>query len=430
MKIRLIYPRFQRFLEAYPDVAAIPSIGGLWKYRMPPALGTQVLAAMMPDDVEWAITDENVEEIDYDEELDCVGISFFTPQASAAYEVGDRFRERGVPVLMGGMHPSIMPDDARPHCDSICLGEVEALWGDILEDLRSGRLAPTYGPRMPNAAQWVRPMRGLFDDRGDGYDWKPSLVQVARGCPRPCLYCNLPILQGDALRFRPIDDVIDELRGLEGRDIYITDDVIMFRARTIERYTTELFERIADLDVHMFMTSSLVFNARPSFLDALARGHTRANYVTLGFDPLSRGVYEGNAQMIEATRRQVDAMQERGIRFHAAFGVGFDDDDAGVFDRILRFCQDAEILTAEFFIATPFPNTPLFHQLSREGRLLHREWRRYNGGHVVFQPKRMSPEQLRDGFLQLWTEHYRDAEVQRVLSPFDHVARAPDLPRA
>ncbi len=138
MKIRLIYPRFERFLEAYPHLASIPTIGGLWKYRMPPALGTQILAAMMPDDVEWGITDQNVTEVDLDEDVDLVGISFFTPQASAAYALGDAFRARGVRVLMGGMHPSIVPQDARRHCDSLCLGEVEALWPEILADLRRG----------------------------------------------------------------------------------------------------------------------------------------------------------------------------------------------------------------------------------------------------------------------------------------------------
>jgi radical SAM superfamily enzyme YgiQ (UPF0313 family) len=459
MKILLVYPRFERFLEAYPNLAAIPTIGGLWRYRMPPALGTQILAAMMPSDVEWTIVDENVQAIDYDQEVDCVGISFFTPQAESAYAVGDRFRARGVPVLMGGMHPSIIPDDAAPHCDSICLGEVEALWPEILADLRAGGLKPRYGPRTPTASEWVRPVRGLFDDpgsslrdgrptpaavrgcrdavtqrsdqadRGGGYDWKPTLLQIARGCPRPCLYCNLPALQGSALRFRPIDDVVDEVRGMQGRDIYVTEDVIMFRARSIEQYTIELFERFAELDVHLFLTSSLVFNTRPAFLDALAAGHTRCNYITLGFDPISRGIYSGDQRMIDKTRQQIDAMQERGIRFHAAFGVGFDEDDPGVFERILRFCRQSGIVTAEFFIATPFPNTPLWHQLSREGRIHHRRWGSYNGGHVVFTPKQMTPEELIAGFLHMWTEHYTGIDVQEVLAPFDHVARAPGVPR-
>lgn len=429
MKIRLIYPRFERFLSAYPDLSAIPTIGGLWKYRMPPALGTQILAAMMPADVEWGITDANTTEVDYDEPVDCVGISFFTPQAESAYAIGDAFRARGVPVLMGGMHPSIVPDDAAPHCDSICLGEAEGLWPEIVLDLRRGALKERYGPGMASAAQWVRPIRGLFDDPGGGYDWKPSLVQVARGCPRPCPHCNLPILQGDALRFRPIDDIVDEARGLQGRDLYLTEDVIMFRASSIERYTTELFHRLGELDVRLFITSSLVFNARPRFLDALARGHTRANYVTLGFDPISRGVYEGDERLADAARRQIDAMQERGIRFHAAFGVGFDDDDPGVFERIVEFCRRAGILTAEFFIATPFPGTPLWHRLSREGRIHHRRWGEYNGAHVVFTPKQMTEEQLRQGFLQMWIAHYTNADVQAVLSPYDHVARDPSLSR-
>ncbi|NCQ61206.1 MAG: hypothetical protein GW913_11145, partial [Myxococcales bacterium] len=112
MKVRLIYPRFERFLEAYPELADVPSIAGLWEFKMPPALGVPMLASMMPDDIEWAATDENVTPIDYDEDVDLVALSFFTPQASSAFEVADRFRARGVTVVMGGMHTTLNPDDS------------------------------------------------------------------------------------------------------------------------------------------------------------------------------------------------------------------------------------------------------------------------------------------------------------------------------
>ncbi len=419
MKVRLVYPRFERFLEAHPGLAELPPVAGLWKYRMPPALGLRILAATMPGDVEWAVTDENIEPVDFDEDVDLVALSFFTPQAESAYAIGDRFRARGVPVVMGGMHPSIIPDDAAPHCDSVCIGEAEVLWPRILEDARQGALRPTYGPAMADPSLWVQPARGLFE-RPDHYDWDATLVQVARGCPRPCPYCNIPILQGDALRFRPVDDVVDEVRSLGGREFYLTEDVVMFKGRSVARYADELFRRIGELDAKMFVSSSLVFNARPAFLDLLARAGTRCVYVTFGFDPISRGIYRGEPRMIDAGRRVIDAIEERGMRFYAAFGLGFDGDDPGVFERILRFCEDAGLVTAEFFIATPFPNTPLFYRWSAEGRIHHTRWTEYNGAHVVFTPEQMTPDELEAGFTHLWREFYGRVDLDRSLDCFTH----------
>lgn len=420
MKVRLIYPRFQKFRDAHPELAELPAIAGLWKYRMPPALGLRILATLMPDDVEWGLTDANVQRVDFDEDVDLVAISCFTPQAESAYEIADTFRARGVPVVLGGMHPSIYPEDAQPHCDALCAGEAEEIWPVILDDARRGRLQPLYTPSMTAPAKWVRPVRGLFEAR-EHYDWNATLVQVARGCPRACPYCNIPVLQGDMLRFRPIDDVVDEISGLTGRDFYLTEDVLMFKAASVTSYTSELFRRIAEHDARMFLTSTLVFNHQPAFLDLMAKAGTRCVYTTFGFDPISRGVYDGNPKYADRARMLIDRIQERGMRFYGAFGFGFDEDDPGVFDRVLRFCEDASIMTAEFFIATPFPNTPLFHQLRREDRLFHTRWSEYNCANVVFQPKQMTPEQLHDGFVSTWRAFYEDRDMEMSLDCFTHV---------
>lgn len=417
MRVRLIYPRFERFLEAYPELVDVPSIAGLWKYKMPPALGVPMLASMMPPDVEWGATDANVEPVDYDEPVDLVAISFFTPQAASAYEIARGFRERGVKVVMGGMHPSMHPEDAARHCDALCVGEAEGAWPEILADAAAGRLRPRYTPAPLPPERWARPLRSLFS-RYDPYDWAAALVQVARGCPRACPYCNLPELQGRDLRLRPIDAVVDEVVELGSRDLYLTEDVIMFKAASVSRYTTELFERLRSHEPSIFLTSSFVFNARPAFLETLRAGGTQCLYVTLGFDPISRGLYRGDARYTAAAREIVERIQGHGIRFYGAFGVGFDEDDPGVFDRILRFCDDAGVVTAEFFLATPFPGTPLWYRLRAEGRLLHEDFGRYNCAHVVFEPKQMSAEELREGFLYLWKEFYRGADVDEALGCF------------
>ena len=418
MKVRLIYPRFERFLEAYPELAGVPSIAGLWEFKMPPALGVPMLATMMPDDIEWAATDGNVSEIDYDEDVDLVALSFFTPQAANAFEVADRFRARGVKVVMGGMHTTLNPEDSAAHADAICVGEAEGAWPQMLKDAQRGELRKVYKAALTPPEQWAKPMRSLFSDTKH-YDWGAGLVQVARGCPRACPYCNMPGMHGPDLRLRPIDDVVEDVASLSGRDLYLTEDMIMFKARNVAQYTSELFERLVPIGPKIFLTSALVFNSKPSFLTTLRAGGAQCNYVTFGFDPLSRGVYSGDERLTEAAREIVQRTEEHGIRFYAAFGLGFDDDEPEVFDRILRFCDDANIVTAEFFVATPFPGTPMFHQLKREGRLLHEDWSKYNCAHVVHKPKQMSVEALEKGFLELWQEYYKDADMDEALGCFN-----------
>lgn len=422
MRVLIVYPRFERFLEAYPELGEIPPVVGLWKYRMPPALGPQILATMMPADVEWRIADENLAPIDVEEPWDLVAISYFTPQAGAAYALGDRFRERGVPVVVGGMHPALLPDDAGRHADSVCVGEAEGSWLRILEDARLGRLARRYGPSRPEPREWVRPRTDLFDVQRD-YDWYPALVQAVRGCPRACLYCSLPEIQGSDVRVRDPADVADEVRSLGDRELYITEDVVMLTGRKMSQYANALFGAIAERGgAQLFLTSSLVMNLREPFLDLLARAGTRSLYVTFGFEPISRGVYDGDRRMTELARELVDRVQSRGIRFYAAFGVGFDEDDPGLFDRILEFCRSAGILTAEFFIATPFPGTPMWRDLRREGRLLHDRYGEYNGAHVVFRPKQMTPDALVEGFLRLWREFWSGRDLDRSLDCFQYRA--------
>jgi hypothetical protein len=165
---------------------------------------------------------------------------------------------------------------------------------------------------------------------------------------------------------------------------------------------------------------TLVFNVREPFLDLLSDAGTKSLYFTLGFDPVSRGIYSGDRAMTAIGRSIVERVQDRGIRFYAAFGVGFDEDDLGCFDRILEFCRSSGIITAEFFIATPFPNTPMWAQLVTEERIHHRRWREYNGAHVVFRPKQMTETQLVDGFLGLWKGFWGGMDVARSLSCFDH----------
>ena len=370
MKITFIYPKFDKFLETYLELAEMPAIAATWAFRMPPAMGIPILINLLPPDIEWRVVDQNIHPVDFDDDADLIAISFFTPQAAYAYEIGDAFLKRGRKVIMGGMHPSMIPEDAAPHCTGICIGEADTIWPVIIQDLRGNRLKPVYKSELPPApSQIVSPATGIFDIEED-YDWHASLISVTRGCPFGCDWCNVPLYQGDTTRLRPIDTVVAEIKALSGKEFYITDDMIMLNRPRIQRYMTELCEEIKDFGVSMFLSCSPAMNNDDSFLDAIAKGGAKSMYTVFASDPISARFYARHPGIWQRTLDLVQKLEDRGIRFFGSFGVGFDTCFEDQFDCILEFCEKAKIKTAEFFIATPFPNTPFWKRITDEGRFL------------------------------------------------------------
>ncbi len=419
MRVTFVYPRFDKFLDTYPDLAEFPAIAATWSFRMPPAMGIPILVNLLPPDVEWRVVDQNVEEVDLDDEADLIAISFFTPQTAYAYGLGDEFLSRGRQVVMGGMHPSMMPEDTAKHCTSVCVGEADTVFAQIVEDARMGRLKRRYQAAcLPSSAEIARPKAGIFDVE-DKYDWHASLVSVTRGCPFQCEWCNVPFYQGDEIRLRPIDEVVRDIEALSGREFYVTDDMVMLKRPKIEEYMYELCDRIREYNVNMFLSCSPAMNNDPKFLDALAAAGARSMYTVFASDPMSARFYKRHSGAWQRTLDLVKQLEDRGIRFFGSFGVGFDCAGEDQFDLILEFCHRARVKTAEFFIATPFPSTPFWKRIEAEGRfLLPRDWRQYNCANVVFTPRHLSVEKLREGFVRLWKEFFRDANHEEALETF------------
>lgn len=418
MKVTFIYPKFDKFLETYLELAEMPAIAATWSFRMPPAMGIPILINLLPNDVEWKIFDQNIEKIDYDDDADLIAISFFTPQAGYAYEVGDEFRKRGKTVVMGGMHPSMYPQQTQLHCDSICIGEGDLLWPKILEDFRKGCLKKSYtNEAPPQPHEIVSPKAGIFDVE-EKYDWHASLLSITRGCPFGCEWCNVPVYQSDKIRLRPIETVTREIEILSGKEFYVTDDMIMLNRPKTQRYMMDLCERIKDFKVNMFLSCSPAMNADPAFLDAIAKGGAKSMYTVFASDPFSSRFYSRHPGIWQRTMDLVKQLEDRGIRFFGSFGVGFDTCKEDQFDLILEFCEKANIKTAEFFIATPFPNTPFWHRITEENRFIETNWKKYNCANVVFKPKHTTETQLRDGFVMLWKEFFKKANHEESLSSF------------
>jgi radical SAM superfamily enzyme YgiQ (UPF0313 family) len=419
VKVKLVYPRFDKFLDIYPDLAEMPEIRGIWSFKMPPAMGIPILVSMLPPGTSWVMQDENVQEVTIEDDDELVLISFFTPQASYAYALGDRFMAAGKTVMMGGMHPSMVPDDTAPHCHALCVGEAESVFPQMIEDYQRGELKPRYVAQPTTVSQIRVPDPNVLDF-SERYDWQASMVSVLRGCPYGCEWCNIPFSQGRQMRFRPIPEVVEEIARLDGRDFYMIDDMLMLSQPDVEAYMIELCKAVRHLQPRMFLACSPAMNTNPAFLDAVLGAGTASIYMVFASDGKSLRWGRRDPRVWGPTVDLVKRIDDSGVRFFGSFGVGFDHQGEEQFDTILEFCEQAKVKTAEFFIATPFPGTAFYRRVEREGRL-HQpvDWRKFNCANVVFKPARTTEQQVVDGFTYLWREFFSRVDPAVATEPFN-----------
>jgi radical SAM superfamily enzyme YgiQ (UPF0313 family) len=387
---------------------------------MPPSLAIPIIAALTPPEVQLNLTDDNIrQEIDYDEDVDLVAISCFTPQAKRAYEIADEFRKRKKNVILGGIHPSALPDEAITHADSVCIGEVEPVWNEILEDCAKGSLKKFYTHSIPYSLdQFPVPKRDIFPR--DVYKWDAHLVLTTRGCPVQCGGCPIPGKEGTSVRLRPVENIIEDIKGMPYKEFYIADDTIMLPGKKYSIFLLKLMEQTKDLNVNIFLASTMMMMPDPEFYRKLREGGASSIYTIFGFDRVSSRLLSPECTKDEWQKGidLVRMIEDAGIHFFASFGVGFDNQDSGVFDKILRFAYESKIDLAEFYIITPFPGTPFGKQCEAENRILHRDYSRWNHGNIVFKPKNFTEKELMDGFYYLWKSFYSDKQHGDTLRSF------------
>lgn len=420
LKILCIYPHFRKFLEGHTELDKHLKKYLVGNYTMPPSLALPIIAALTPEEIELKLVDDNIKEkIDYDEKADMVAISCFTPQAQRAYEIADEFRKRNTTVVLGGIHPSTAPNEALLHADAICVGEVEPVWNQILEDCASGNLKKIYKPdKTYDLASMPIPKRDIF--KQDIYRWNAHLVLTNRGCSVRCGGCPIPEKEGTRVRLRPIDNIIEDIRSMPYKEFYFTDDTIMLPGKKYIKFILNLMERTRELDVSIFVASTMMMISEPEFYKKLYQGGVSSMYTIFGFDRISSKLLSPDCtpqewqQGIDLVRMIEDA----GIHFFASFGIGFDYQDERVFDTILKFTDDSGIDLAEFYIITPFPGTPLGIQMEKENRILHRNYNYWNHGNIVFKPQNFTEQELMDGFYHVWKSFYSDKEEEETLRSF------------
>jgi radical SAM superfamily enzyme YgiQ (UPF0313 family) len=366
----------------------------LIKYSQFPPLGLMTLAGMTPDDWEITVRDEHVESSEVDGDFDVVGIQTYISSAPRAYELAGRWRRRGAKVVLGGLHATSMPDEAARHADAVCIGPAETVWRRILDDFEHDRLATFYRGGIDGSASLVPiPRRDLMNPRA--YLVRHTMV-TSRGCPHACDFCYKSSFWGPTYyEPRPLADIERELSLMDDGLVFFLDDNLLAN----RRHARALFEVLRGSGVVWQAAASLDVARDSRYLDEAYAAGCRSLFV--GFESLSPENMRGNNKPVNAGTDYAEACRrfhDAGIMINGSFVFGFDCDGPDVFDRTVDFTIENKVLTASFHILTPLPGTRAYSRLEAEGRLLHRNWTLYDTYHAVFQPRRMTPEQLEAGY--------------------------------
>lgn len=376
---------------------------GLWHNTKPlfPPLNLAMVAALTPPGIEVRIVDESVEPVDFEARVDLVGITSLTALAPRAYAIADAFRARGVPVVMGGMHPSAVPEEALNHADAVVVGEAEGQWPRLLEDFQAGRMQRIYrSGEKPTLDGLPTPRRSLL--RLDRY-LLPHTVQTTRGCPFACSFCAVSQFFGRTFRHRPVEDVVREVAALSGRLVGFIDDNIVASTK----YARELFRALIPLKIRWFSQGSLNLADDEELLGLAAKSGCVGMFI--GLESLSQSNLEGvgkRVNRVERFREAITKIHRFGIAIEGAFIFGLDNDDAGVFKRTVNFARKCRLEAAQFSILTPLPGTRLHREMGEQGRINNRDWSMYNFANVVYRPLSMSAEKLQQGFRWAWHKFY------------------------
>ncbi|HNT74163.1 MAG TPA: radical SAM protein [Anaerolineae bacterium] len=362
--------------------------------RMEP-LQLGVLAALTPPDVDVALYDDRCEAVPYDAPTDLVAITVETFTARRAYEIGAEYRARGVSVIMGGMHATLLPDEVAQHADSVYTGDAEFLWADVIADARRGALKPRYaapaGPPQPG----VLTRRDLF--KGKGY-LPITLLQFGRGCRFRCEFCAVSAYFDHRQHCRSVRETVAEIEAQERAELFFVDDNLLADPAAAKA----LFRALIPLKVHWVSQASLDMTRDPELMRLMAQSGCLGHVIGFeSIDPRNLRAMGKTPNLVggfDAYRPQLEILRDHGLQTWAAFTLGHDFDTVESLQRLLDFALANKFAFAAFNVLMPYPNTPLYRRLAVEGRLLYdgQWWLHpdYRFNYAAFSPARMTPDEL------------------------------------
>ncbi|MFA6876226.1 MAG: radical SAM protein [Parabacteroides sp.] len=394
MKFKLIYPKWEK-------------LRGQTTFNLPPH-GPVVFAATLPEEVEVSFTDENVEELNYDEPCDFVGISMMlSTQVKRGWAIAEEYQKRGKQVIFGGISTMLHAEETMLHADSIFLGESEGRMEEVINDWKEGRLKKVYNfmGRQPDISLIGPARRDLY--KRELYNHKGvqmvDLFHASRGCRFSCYPCAVSYLGGRIFRPRPIDKVVEDIATIDNNRLFIVDNSLAQN----KEWEKELFKAMIPFKKKWI---SHTIEDDPEVLK-------------LASEAGAWYVYQAIYDTSDYIRERIKRYHDNGIGVEGTILLGLDNQSEDDIKRLIDFLLDINLDLAEFTVMTPFPHTKGYDDMLRQNRIFDFDWNHYNAGQVVFQPKQMSPEKLQELYDYAWQSFYHDeSQEQKMFRLFMNVA--------
>jgi len=380
------------------------------KYQGSPPQSIFSLAAATPKGVGLEMVDETMDmKVNFRSKADIIAIFASSPDIFRAYKIADKFRKKGKTVVLGGLHVTFLPDEAQQHADALLIGEAEGIWEQLLDDFQRDQLQARYQRSEPFDVATLKPFpTHLIDKAWYGGTWT---VMVSRGCVYHCSFCLVTPFFNKGMRYRPIGHIVDEIKDSGAKWIELHSDHLMGDPDYMREFLTALIP----LNIQWVGETTVNMSEDEDLLELAAQSGMR--YVLVGLETPSQAALKGAGKgfvKIQEVKEYIRRFHEYDIVVDSAMIFGFDEQDQTIFERSLDFIKEVEVDVPHAVLLIPFPGSRTYRKFETEGRLLTKDWSLYDGDHVVFQPKLMTPKELKDGQNWFWYHAKRSRRAKKL----------------
>jgi len=373
------------------------------KYGYAPTTLTTLASLVSPElDAEIEIIDEGIQVLPEDIKADIVGISICTPNAQRGYRIADKLKRNGIAVVLGGVHPTLVPEEALQHADAIVIGYAEEAWPKLLLDFRNKRMKRVYEQFSMDVFENGMPIPRRDLLKREAYIFA-NTIEVTRGCLNQCKFCVIPRICGGKFYFRPTEEVVKEIQSMNAKDIVFIDS----NPTVNLQYIKSLYQALIPLKINWFGSATTQVLNDSEWLDLAVKSGCKG--LLIGFESLNQNSLENDNKefnRVDRYKEFIKKLHDYGIAILGCFVFGFNNDDKTIFEKTIEFVDRANIDVAQYTVYTPYPGTIAYEELKLENRIIEDNWALYDGKHVVFQPAKMTAEELQEGIFWAWKNTY------------------------